>query len=86
MLAAHSLGCLAVAWWAELSPQPFGWPVAGALLVAPADVDRPDVKSELAGFAPTPAKPLPFPSITVASRDDPWIGIDRARELAKGWG
>src|ERR1700744_378609 len=36
VLAAHSLGCLAVAWWAELSGQPYGWPVAGALLVAPA--------------------------------------------------
>jgi predicted alpha/beta hydrolase family esterase len=86
VLAAHSLGCLAVAWWAELSPQPFGWPVAGALLVAPADVDRAEVKPELAGFAPVPAKPLPFPSITVASQDDPWISIDRARDLAKRWG
>lgn len=86
VLAAHSLGCLAVAWWAALSPQPFGWPVAGALLVAPADVDRAGVRAELAGFAPAPAKPLPFPSITVASSDDPWITIDKARDLAGGWG
>ena len=34
ILAAHSLGCLAVAWWAELSPQPYGWPVAGALPIS----------------------------------------------------
>jgi predicted alpha/beta hydrolase family esterase len=40
VLAAHSLGCIAVAWWAALSGQPYGWPVMGALLVAPADVDR----------------------------------------------
>jgi predicted alpha/beta hydrolase family esterase len=82
ILAAHSLGCLAVAWWAELSPQPYGWPVAGALLVAPADVDRPGAPDELRGFAPTPRTPLPFPSILVASSDDPWIGIDRAHSLA----
>ena len=86
VLAAHSLGCLAVAWWAELSPQPFGWPVAGALLVAPADVDRGDVRPELADFRPSPTTPLPFPSIVVASSDDPWIGIDKAHSLAKGWG
>jgi len=29
VLAAHSLGCIAVAWWAALSPQPYGWRAAG---------------------------------------------------------
>ncbi|MGE7204953.1 RBBP9/YdeN family alpha/beta hydrolase [Sphingomonas sp. NPDC019816] len=86
ILAAHSLGCLAVAWWAELSPQPYGWPVAGALLVAPADVDRADAPDSLKGFAPSPRTPLPFPSILVASRDDPWIAIERAHSLAVDWG
>lgn len=86
VLVAHSLGCLAVAWWAELSGQPFGWPVVGALLVAPADVDRPGAAPQLAGFRPTPARPLPFPSIVVASSDDPWVAPERANELARGWG
>lgn len=86
VLAAHSLGCLAVAWWAELAGQPFGWPVAGALLVAPADVDRSTAPSELGAFRPSPAKLLPFPSILVSSSDDPWITQDRARTLAKSWG
>ncbi len=86
VLVAHSLGCLAVAWWAELARQPFGWPVAGALLVAPADVDRADAASELRAFSPTPGAPLPFPSIVVASTDDPWVTIEKARSLAAGWG
>ncbi|NJR80750.1 RBBP9/YdeN family alpha/beta hydrolase [Sphingomonas corticis] len=86
VLVAHSLGCIAVAWWASLSPQPYGWPVAGALLVAPADVDRPNVASELAPFGPAPRTPLPFPSIVVASSDDPWIDSDRAHSLAVDWG
>ena len=86
ILAAHSLGCLAVAWWAALSGQPYGWPVMGALLVAPADVDRRDAPQQLTGFAPTPMMPLPFPSIVVASRDDPWIDLPRARSLAAQWG
>jgi predicted alpha/beta hydrolase family esterase len=85
VLVGHSLGCLAIAWWATLSPQPYGWPVAGALLVAPADVDRHDGPPELSGFAPAPATPLPFPSIVVASRDDPWIRYERAQALAGGW-
>lgn len=86
ILAAHSLGCLAVAWWSELTRQPFGWPVAGALLVAPADVDRPEAPKALRSFGPTPLTPLPFPSIVVASRDDPWIAIERAHSLAAAWG
>lgn len=86
ILAAHSLGCLAVAWWAELTRQPYGWPVAGALLVAPADVERRDAPGELTAFAPTPKVLLPFPSMVVASRDDPWITIERALSLAIGWG
>ncbi|URW76177.1 alpha/beta hydrolase [Sphingomonas donggukensis] len=86
VLVAHSLGCLAVAWWAALSGQPYGWPVAGALLVAPADVDRHGAPPELAGFAPAPTTPLPFPSLVVASSDDPWITLERARALAGGWG
>lgn len=86
VLAAHSLGCLAVAWWAELTRQPYGWPVAGALLVAPADVDRADAPPELAAFRPSPVAPLPFPTILVASRDDPWVAFDRAHSLAAAWG
>lgn len=86
ILIAHSLGCIAVAWWAWMSPQPYGWPVAGALLVAPADVERAHVAAELAPFAPVPRQPLPFPSIVVASGDDPWIDLDRAHSLAVDWG
>jgi predicted alpha/beta hydrolase family esterase len=86
ILVAHSLGCVAVAWWAAMSPQPYGWPVAGALLVAPADVDRPHVADELKPFAPAPKQPLPFPSIVASSTDDPWIDADRAHSLAVDWG
>jgi hypothetical protein len=86
ILAAHSLGCLAVAWWAALEQQPFGAPVAGALLVAPPDVDAAHADARLAGFGPAPKLLLPFPSILVASRDDPYVSIERAHSLAKYWG
>lgn len=86
VLAAHSLGCIAVAWWVALSPQLSDWPVVGALLVAPADVDDPEAPAEVKGFAHIPRIRLPFPSIVVASQDDPWVSLDRGRGFAADWG
>lgn len=71
---------------AELSAQPYAWPVTGALLVAPPDVDRPGAPPEITPFAPAPLNPLPFPSLVVASSNDPWIDLDRAHSLAAAWG
>ncbi len=86
VLAAHSLGCLAVAWWAQLAPQDHGSAVKGALLVAPPDLDRSDAPAGLHSFAPVPAVPLPFASILVASENDPWMALGRARGFAESWG
>ncbi|MEH3106286.1 MAG: alpha/beta hydrolase [Sphingomonas fennica] len=86
ILVAHSLGCHAVAWWAALHAPPYGWPVAAAILVAPPDLDRADRPAEIADFAPAAACPLPFPALVVASGDDPYCALDRARGLASGWG
>jgi len=94
ILAAHSLGCMAVAWWAEYE-QPGGTlqhgpadggKVIGALLVAPPDVEDRPLDRRLTRFAPVPASPLPFPSILVASRNDPYLTMAQARRLARGWG
>lgn len=86
VLVAHSLGCLAVAWWAALESPPFGDPVAGALLVAPPDVDTAGPDLRIVGFGPAPKLLLPFPSIVVASSDDPYCDLGRAHNLAKFWG
>lgn len=86
VLAAHSLGCVAVAWWGALQSQPYGWPVAGALLVAPPDCDRMETPETIGGFGPVPKAALPFPSILVASRNDPYIFYERAHSIGKNWG
>ena len=85
VFAAHSLGCIAVAHWAQSAPELTG-KIKGALLVAPADADRADFPEQIKNFAPIPQRLLPFPSTVVASSDDPYLSLDRARELARIWG
>lgn len=86
ILAAHSLGCHAVAWWAAFECSEWSDKIVGALLVAPPEVDAGATDARLLGFSPTPKTMLPFPSIVVASRNDPYIGFEQARRLAKFWG
>ena len=81
LVIAHSLGCVTVAHYAQRHPGR----IAGALLVAPADVERPFVPAELMNFAPLPRKPLPFPARIVASSNDPFCKTARAARLAGYW-
>ena len=82
VLAAHSLGCIAIAHWAMGRHSP----VRGALLVAPPDPERPDFPTGATGFAPVPKRPLGFPSILVASTNDPYGSFAHAEACAAGWG
>lgn len=86
ILVAHSLGCMAVAWWAAIAGQGYREPVAGALLVAPADPEHPLAGSGISQFSPAPAGPLPFPSVLVASRNDPYASFQRSADFASRWG
>lgn len=86
VLAAHSLGCHAVAWWAAFECQEWSEKIIGALLVAPPELDSGVADPRLRSFGPVPKALLPFPSIVVASRNDPYISINRARLLAQFWG
>ena len=83
VLAAHSLGCALVAQWVEDCG---GQGVLGAFLVAPSDVEAPDYPVEGRSFSYMPLSPLPFPSIVVASTNDEYISIERARRFADAWG
>jgi uncharacterized protein len=84
VLVAHSLGCAVVAHAAAAHP---GLPVAAALLVAPADVEHEDgAPACLRRFAPMPCTRLPFRSVVVASTDDPYMALNRARAFADDWG
>jgi predicted alpha/beta hydrolase family esterase len=83
ILVAHSLGCVLVA---HLAAQYPNLQIKAALLVAPADVDSArHTPPHIRGFAPIPRQPLPFYGIVVASTNDPYITIGRARQLADSW-
>ena len=87
VLVAHSLGCLAAAWWARLHwSEAFREKLRGALLVAPPDVDSLSANPRIRDFRPLPLYELPFRSILVASRDDPHAGFDSSRLMAAAWG
>jgi predicted alpha/beta hydrolase family esterase len=86
ILIAHSLGCVTVAHWAAQSDPDVLRRVRGALLVAPADVERPGCPEPLQGFAPIPREALPFPSLLVGSDNDHAASPARALEMARDWG
>jgi predicted alpha/beta hydrolase family esterase len=84
VIAAHSLGCALVA---HAAGRPLAARIRAALLVAPADVDSPDhTPPETRVFAPIPLRRLPFPATVVASQDDPFVALARARAFAAAWG
>jgi len=85
VLAAHSLGCCLVAHWAGGKGASVA-KVRGALLVAPSDVEAPSYPAGPVGFGPMPRQRLPFAAVVVASSDDRFVSLDRAREFAAAWG
>lgn len=86
ILIAHSLGCIAAANWAAQAPAATVRKVRGALLVAPADVQRSGCPEALRGFAPIATRRLPFPSQMIGSSNDPAASVSRALQLARDWG
>ena len=82
VLVAHSLGCLLAAHWAERT----SLLVRGALLVAPPDPASAVFPPEAAGFGPVPFSRLPFPTILVASSNDPYATTEFSKQCAAAWG
>jgi predicted alpha/beta hydrolase family esterase len=84
VLVAHSLGCQHVAAWAAHSRNTHL--VKAALLVAPPDVERDDVRALLPSWSPVPLGKLPFRTVLLASSNDPFCSPARARQFAEAWG
>lgn len=92
VLVAHSLGVLAAVHAAAKLPP---GTLAGAFLVAPPDIENVpswpvaaalDWPESGFGFTPVPLASLPCPSVVLASDDDPYCPLQRARHFAAAWG
>lgn len=86
VIIAHSLGCVTVAHWAAQATPTLRNRVLGALLVAPADVERSGCPAPLQNFAPIPQQPLGFTSLIVGSTNDRAASAERAWGLGNSWG
>lgn len=82
VLVGHSCGTMTIAFWGAR----FRRRIKGALMVAPTDTELSNLPAGIRGFDPIPRTRLPFPSIVVASSNDPWMAFPKARNLAKAWG
>ena len=90
VLVAHSAGTMIVAHWAR---HLYRHTIVGALLATPPDFETPlpvgyPTLEQLAQnrWMPVPREPLPFPSIVVASANDPLGRPDLVAKLAGDWG
>ncbi|MEO7399910.1 MAG: alpha/beta fold hydrolase [Polaromonas sp.] len=84
VLVAHSLGCMQAAAWAAHSRNTHR--VKAALLVAPPDVARDDVRQMLPGWSLASWQALPFKTVLLASSNDPFCDLARSRQFAAAWG
>lgn len=84
VLVAHSLGCLLTAAWAAHSQNTHL--VKAALLVAPGDAEREELRPVLASWSPVALQRLPFRSVLLGSHNDPYCSLERAQGFARAWG
>ncbi|MGM9476619.1 RBBP9/YdeN family alpha/beta hydrolase [Pedobacter sp. GSP4] len=82
VLIGHSLGCTAIANWAKQ----YQLIIKGALLVAPSDLEAPRYTFPTVGFDHVPLDRINFKTIVVASSDDEWVSLERAKYFAGCWG
>jgi uncharacterized protein len=82
VIVAHSLACLVVAHWAARAHSP----IKAALLVAVPNPEGPNFPSEAIGFNPPPQRQFSFPSIVVASTNDPYGSLAYGEACAGAWG
>lgn len=82
VIVAQGVACLAVAWWAQLSPRSYLQSVQGALFLSPLNIGF-GQEAMAAAARHGPSTRLPFPSVVVSAAC-PFL--DRLLTLADGWG
>lgn len=84
VLIGHSLGVIAAVQAASRFPHQ---KVAGGYFVAPPDMETLAAHfPETGAFGDAPVDPLRFPSILVASSNDPYCPFEKAEDMSFAWG
>ena len=82
ILIGHSLACSTVAFWAAK----FNRKIHGALLVGPSDTECEIYPPGTTGFKPMPLNRIPFRTIIIASTNDEYVSVERAKQFSNAWG
>ena len=82
VILAHGLACLAVSWWAQLSPRSYLRSVRGAVFDSPLSIDLQHVAAA-ASIRTGPTYRLPFPSVVIS---DASFQVEQELALADRWG
>lgn len=84
VLVGHSLGCATIA---HVATRLTDTKVRGAFLAAVPDLDEnAAAPAAAASFRQMPRDPFPFPSLLIASSNDPFCSLERAVDFATCWG
>ncbi len=84
VFVGHSCGSVAIAQWAEQFGGCYS-NIKGALLVAPADVDRENAHIDILAMRPLPKAAINFKSIIICSDNDDHCTLDKSYLLARQW-
>ena len=83
VLVGHSCGAVAIAQWALACDTS---KIKGALLVAPADIDRESAIAPIHVQRPLPTEILPFPTKLIYSDNDEHTMRERSEIIGQHWG
>lgn len=82
LFVSHSLGGNTIVEWSRKSSAN----IFGAFMVAVPDVQSEHFPNEISGYQTPPLEKLPFPSMVLASTNDPYSTLDRTGYYAQAWG
>jgi predicted alpha/beta hydrolase family esterase len=82
LLVSHSLGGSTIIEWSKK----YSANIIGAFMVAVPDVQCEHFPKEISGYQLPPLEKLPFPSMVLASTNDPYSTLDRSKYFVGIWG
>ena len=85
LLVSHSLGGSTIVEWSKKFSAN-SEKIVGAFMVAVPDVQSADLPKAIIGYQAPPLDKLPFPSILLASTNDPYSTLEQTKYFANLWG